>query len=352
MEAGRLDEIIRRFPECRVAVLGDFFLDKYLDTDPELAQISVESGKTAHQVVSIRTSAGAAGTIINNLKALDAGELYTLGVTGDDGEGYELRKCLDRLGCGMDGLINAPGLMTPTYLKPRNCRAADLSGEHERYDTKNRGATPVEAQDRVLDYLESLLPQIDAVAVQDQVEAEEEEDSGVVTRRVKTRLAELAVRFPDKTFWVDSRARIGAFRNVMIKVNAREAVKQVFPPGAEDPDDETVARAVAELRRRTGRPVFVTAGGRGMWTSDPETALVRGVSVPEPTDPTGAGDSATAGAVLALCAGATAPEAALVANLVASITVQQLAVTGTAGRRELGPRLEMWRAQAERRKTP
>ena len=95
MEAGRLEEIIRRFPDCRVAVLGDFFLDKYLDTDPELAQVSVESGKTAHQVVSIRTSAGAAGTIVNNLKALDAGELHTLGVTGDDGEGYELRKCLD-----------------------------------------------------------------------------------------------------------------------------------------------------------------------------------------------------------------------------------------------------------------
>ena len=291
MEAPRLEEIIRRFPDCRIAVLGDFFLDKYLDTDPELAQVSVESGKTAHQVVSIRTSAGAAGTIVNNLRALDTGEVFTLGVTGDDGEGYELRKCLNRLGCGMDGLINVPGLMTPTYLKPRNCRADDLSGEHERYDTKNRGATSVEAQDRVLDYLESILPRVDAVAVQDQVEAEEEEDSGVVTMRVKTRLAELAVRFPDKIFWVDSRARIGAFHNVMIKVNAREAVKQVFPPGAEDPDDETVARAVAELRRRTGRPVFVTAGGRGMWTSDPETGLVRGVSVPEPTDPTGAGEA-------------------------------------------------------------
>jgi bifunctional ADP-heptose synthase (sugar kinase/adenylyltransferase) len=352
MDAARLEQIIRRFPECRVAVLGDFFLDKYLDTDPELAQVSVESGKTAHQVVSIRTSAGAAGTIVNNLQALDAGKIYTLGITGDDGEGYELRKCLARLGCRMEGLISVPGLMTPTYLKPRNCRAADLSGEHERYDTKNRRPTPVDAQDKVLAYLESILPQVDAVAVQDQVEAEEEEDFGIVTARIKERLADLAVRFPDRVFWADSRARIGGFRNVMIKVNAREAVRQVFPPGAENPDDETVVRAMAELRKRTGKPVFVTAGERGIWTSDPEPALVRGVAVPEPTDPTGAGDSATAGGVLALCAGGTPREAALVANLVASITVQQLAVTGTAGRRELGPRLEMWRAQAERRNTP
>jgi bifunctional ADP-heptose synthase (sugar kinase/adenylyltransferase) len=352
MDAARLEQIIRKFPECRVAVLGDFFLDKYLDTDPELAQVSVESGKTAHQVVSVRTSAGAAGTIVNNLHALDAGRLCALGITGDDGEGYELRKCLSRLGCGMEGLISVPALFTPTYLKPRNCRAADLSGEHERYDTKNRRPTPVDAQDKVLAYLEKILPEIDAVAVQDQVEAEEEENSGVVTARVRDRLAGLAVRFPDKIFWADSRARIGAFRNVMIKVNAREAVRQVFPPGTENSDDDVVVRAMAELRRRTGKPVFVTAGGRGMWSSDPEPALVRGVAVPEPTDPTGAGDSATAGGVLALCAGATPSEAALMANLVASITVQQLAVTGTASRRELGPRLEMWRAQAERRNTP
>ncbi len=351
MDAARLDELLRRFPECRVAVLGDFFLDKYLDTDPGIAQVSVESGRTAHQVVSIRTSAGAAGTIVNNLRALDAGKIYTLGITGDDGEGYELRKCLDRLGCLIEGLISVPGLMTPTYLKPRDCRTADLSGEHERYDTKNRRPTPAAAQDRVLAYLESILPEIDAVAVQDQVEAEEEEDSGVVTARVKERLAELAVRFPGKIFWADSRARIGGFRNVCIKVNAREAVRQVFGRAEDNPDDRTVVRATAELRKLTGKPVFVTAGGRGMWVSDPGTALVRGVGVPEPPDPPGAGDSATAGGVLALCAGASPPEAALVANLVASITVQQLAVTGTAGRRELGPRLEMWRAQAERRET-
>ena len=70
------------------------------------------------------------------------------------------------------------------------------------------------------------------------------------------------------------------------------------------------------------------------------------VRVEGPIDPTGAGDSATAGAVLALCAGATLQEAALVANLVASITIQQLATTGTATPGQLGPRLEMWRRRA------
>ena len=342
MNAARLGEIVDRFPTFRVAVLGDFFLDKYLDTDPDLAEISVETGKTAHQVVAIRTSPGAAGTIVNNLSSLGAGEIHAIGVTGDDGEGYDLRKALAARRCRTEGLLALPGRLTATYLKPRNCRAADLAGEHERYDTKDRAPLAREAEDGILGYLESLLPRVHAVAVQDQVE---EEGRGVVTARVRERLAELGRAFPEKIFWVDSRARIGLFRNVMIKVNAREALMQAFRVGADEPADADVVRALAELRARMGRPVFVTAGRRGIWTSDPEPVLVRAVSVPEPTDPTGAGDSASAGAVLALCAGATPPEAALVADLVASITVQQLATTGTASPAELGPRLEMWLSQ-------
>jgi len=33
----RLEELLAKFPSRRVAVLGDFFLDKYLEVDPRLA---------------------------------------------------------------------------------------------------------------------------------------------------------------------------------------------------------------------------------------------------------------------------------------------------------------------------
>jgi bifunctional ADP-heptose synthase (sugar kinase/adenylyltransferase) len=342
VEVTRLQKLMRQFLGCRIAVLGDFFLDKYLDVDPALAEVSVETGKTAHQVAAIRYSPGAAGTVVNNLAALGTGELHLFGITGDDGEGYELRKALQKLGCKTEGLLTLPERFTPTYLKPRDCCKPHLSGEHERYDTKNRQQMPVDVQDRVLERFECLLPQIDAVTIQDQVD---EEECGIVTTKVRERLAEFADRYPEKIFWADSRCRINLFRNMIIKVNAHEAVKGAFPPGADDANDKIVTQAMAQLRRRTGKPVFITAGRRGIWISDPEPTLVRGVRVPEPTDPTGAGDSATAAGVLALCAGASLPEAALMANLVASITVQQLATTGTASPNQIGPRLEMWLSQ-------
>ena len=102
MAPERLAQLLERFSRLRIAVLGDFFLDKYLDVDPSLAEVSVETGKTARQVVSIRHSPGAAGTVVCNLAALGVGTIHCMGFTGDDGEAYDLRKDLTALGCRID----------------------------------------------------------------------------------------------------------------------------------------------------------------------------------------------------------------------------------------------------------
>jgi len=342
LAAARLVELIERFRSRRIAVLGDFFLDKYLEVDPALQEVSIETGKPAHQVVGVRCAPGAAGTVTGNLAALGAGTLHAIGLTGDDGEGYDLRRGLRALGCSTDHLHVDDSRRTPTYLKPRNAKDRTLAGEHSRYDTKNRARTPEAVQAKILESLDRLLPEVDAVAIMDQAE---DEDCGAVTRAVREAVADRARRFPKVVFWADSRRRIREFRAVIIKPNQFEAV------GIEDPEPgaevalEDLRAAVAGLRKETGAPVVATRGPKGMVVSDPEWTVVPGVRVEGETDPTGAGDSASAGAVIALSAGATLPEAALVGNLVASITVQQIGTTGTARPEELPPRLELWRGQ-------
>ena len=134
-------------------------------------------------------------------------------------------------------------------------------------------------------------------------------------------------------------------RHMIIKPNQFEAVGRPHPlPGDEVAVPELQA-ALQRLRTETAAPVFVTCGEKGMYVSDPEMTLIPGVEVPGPIDPTGAGDSATAGAVLTLASGGTPVEAALVGNLVASITVQQLDTTGTASPSQVLDRLNLWRAQ-------
>ena len=109
ISAERLRQLVDRFPSRPVAVLGDFFLDKYLDVEPSLAETSVETGRTAHQVVGVRHGPGAAGTVAANLAALGAEFLLTPAERGTDGaieKVYELiaeqpdRCCLYARGTG------------------------------------------------------------------------------------------------------------------------------------------------------------------------------------------------------------------------------------------------------------
>jgi rfaE bifunctional protein kinase chain/domain len=342
MTNDRLNELTSRFARCRVAVVGDFFLDKYLDLDPSLEEKSIETGLAAHQVVRIRHSPGAAGNVAQNLASLGVGRLRAIGFTGKDGEGYDLRADLTAIGCDDRMLEWIPDRHTPTYLKPCDITVPGIGGEHERFDTKNRQQLPAECEARIIQSLRRALSEVDAVIVADQVE---EDDCGVITDKVRDELAALAAQFPEVIFWVDSRRRIGRFRNVTLKPNAAEAIAAALPcyDGA---DDEIITEAGETLRARTGKPVFVTRSERGMLVFDDDGRTeVPGVHLDGPIDPTGAGDSCTAAAVLGLISGATNAEAALLANLVGSITVQQLGTTGRATVEQVAERLEVWRGQ-------
>jgi sugar/nucleoside kinase (ribokinase family) len=338
----RLRELTKDFGLLKVAVLGDFFLDKYFEVDPSLAEKSLETGKTAHQVVSVRHSPGAAGTVANNLAALGAGSLLAIGFTGDDGEGYELRRDLSALGVDIAHLHVDAGRRTPTYLKPRDFDHAGLAGEHSRYDMKNRRPTSPDLEDLVIGSLDAILGGMDVLVVMDQVE---DEDCGAVTRRIVRALAERLPRFPDLVAWADSRRRIMSFRGIMLKMNQFEmaGVHDARPDSVVP--DEVIAAELPALETIVGARAFVTAGERGVWVGGSEPLLVPALRIDVPIDPTGAGDSFTAGAVLALASGASSAEAALVGNLVASITVRQLGTTGIARRDELPGALDLWKEQ-------
>ena len=118
LNPSRLRSILSAYPSLRVGVVGDFFLDAYFDCEPELNEISLETGRTCYQVVRHRRQAGAAGTVAANLRALGVGAVEAVGYCGDDGEGYELRRAMQTLGLHTGGFYTTPDRFTPTYGKP------------------------------------------------------------------------------------------------------------------------------------------------------------------------------------------------------------------------------------------
>ena len=71
MNETRLKQILSHFPEVNILIVADFFLDNYLILDRELSEISLETGLEAYQVINLRNSPGAAGTVAAKLRALD-----------------------------------------------------------------------------------------------------------------------------------------------------------------------------------------------------------------------------------------------------------------------------------------
>jgi len=325
-----LNAILEQIPRLTIGVVGDLFLDRYLHLDATLTEPSLETGLDAFQVTCVRSQPGAAGTVLNNLAALGVKSAPTVSLIGDDGEGYELHQALDGLRI-VDSrhVISWPGRRTPTYTKPMLESPGQPARELNRLDIKNRTATPADAVDRILAAIEEITPRVDALLVLDQVS---EAECGVVTGRVRDRLAQFGAKHPCKPMLADSRARIGLFRKVWLKPNERECVRAV-PGVAEGPDQ--VRHCAIELARRCHRPVFCTRGANGILVVDSRIACEPVVQVPAfpvsgPIDIVGAGDSTSAGIVCALAAGASLTEAAAFGNLVASITIQQIGTTGTA----------------------
>ncbi|MBX7167373.1 MAG: hypothetical protein K1X74_13670 [Pirellulales bacterium] len=336
----RLAEFLADFPRRKIALLGDLFLDRYLDIDPDLHELSVETGLEAYQVTRIRNSPGALGTVINNLAALGVGRLLPVSTIGDDGQAYDLMQELARLPVDPAGIVQDPARRTPTYTKPMQRQPDGSWRELNRLDLRNRAVPSAATEEEVIARLDRAFADADGLIVLDQVN---EEGWGVVTPRLREHLVELTRRDPAKLIFVDSRAQIARFRCGTLKPNLRECLLALGRPESDDPE---LGRAAArELARQLGLRLFCTMGAAGILVVEPsgqggpaaqgssaETTdlLVPGYPVGGPIDPVGAGDSATSGIVASLLCGATAVEAAAVGNLVASITVQQLGTTGTA----------------------
>ncbi|MDH7600673.1 MAG: PfkB family carbohydrate kinase [Armatimonadota bacterium] len=349
MDRETLQCILAELPNQTIAVVGDFFLDRYFVIESSLAEKSVETGLTAHQVVDRRLSPGAAGTVVSNLRALGVGRVICISVIGVDGEGFELKRALRRIGADDSHIIESEERFTPCYTKPM-LREHGKERELERIDIKNRKILESHLEDEIISRLRSVLPSVDGVVIADQVQ---ERNVGVITDRVREEIARLAREYEDKPFIADSRARIGEYRDVIIKPNKFEAVDAVrgrarLDLGIVEPSSITVAEAkecAVDLSKRTGKPVFLTAQEDGIFVVDGDVVHVPAVLVTGEIDPVGAGDSCTAAIISALCAGSGLVDAALLGNIVASITIQKIGQTGTASPEEVIDRFDWWTSQ-------
>jgi rfaE bifunctional protein kinase chain/domain len=333
MTPQRFDAITTHYSRLRVAVVGDFCLDRYLEIDPARKEVSLETGLPVHNVVRVRSLPGGAGTILNNLAALGVAHLLPVGFAGDDGEGFELKRALASLpGVHTDAFMLTAERRTFTYAKPLLISPHRPPRELNRLDSKNWSPTPAGLQRRVVQALRALAPKVDAIIVLDQVDVPE---TGVVTRRVLQAIRAIKKERPDLLVMADSRRSLQGYPAVCLKMNRAElsrlAGKARLVPLRE------AGPTAAALAREKGNYCFVTLAEKGMIGAGPEGEVERLAALPVrgKIDVVGAGDCVTANLTAALASGASLREALQLANAAASIVVHKLGTTGTASIAEI-----------------
>lgn len=308
-------QILDRIPSLRALVIGDICLDRWCTYSPALAEPSRETGIDRVAVTSTVITAGAGGTVANNLRALGCGKVSVLGSIGDDGFGYELRQALARVGADLSLLVTSP-LPTFTYTKLLN---ADTGDEDLGRIDFVAPPPPPSIDDEIVARLHGSASSYDVILVADQAETE---SGGVVTPAVREALREIASQPSAPVIFVDSRMRIERFRNVIVKPNEREAHEACARLGV---------AGYSQLREAVGHSLMmVTHGPQGVLVLDGnQETMVPTVPIERPVDICGAGDSFSAGTALSLAAGAPPVEAAAFGNLVTSITIMKKG-TGSA----------------------
>lgn len=333
MSPERFQAITGEYGRLRVALVGDFCLDRYLEIDPRKQEISIETGLPVHNVTNVRSQPGGAGTIANNLVALGVGTIYPVGFAGEDGEGYELRRALAALpGVRLDHFIQTSERRTFTYCKPLVIEAGKSPRELNRLDQKNWLPTPAFLTERLTAELAAVASEVNAIILLSQVD---EPETGVLTKGVLESVRKMIGSNPQQISLADSRHGLEQFPPVLFKLNAAELASLAGTNAAADlPEIMLSAQALA---RRNGHAVFVTLAERGIIGAAPEGATEHLPAWPVhgEIDVVGAGDAVTANLTAALAAGATLREALELANAAASIVIHQLGTTGSASPNQL-----------------
>ncbi len=317
-----------KYPGLRLAVVGDFCLDRYLEIDPAKKEVSIETGLAVHNVVGVRAQPGAAGTVVNNLIALGIGKIFPVGFCGNDGEGFELQRALAAArGVDCRFFFQTGERRTFTYCKPLIVGHGKTPVELSRLDSKNWTPTPSPLQRELAAAVMAVSGGVDAMIILDQVDVPE---TGVVCGAVLSAIALVANGRPSLPILGDSRGGLRNFPAIMLKMNRAELAR--LAEATRLPNAAQVKTRAAALARRNGRNVFITLAEDGMAAASPEGKRFHRPALPVrgPIDVVGAGDAVTANLAAALAAGASLEQSVELATAAASIVVHQLGTTGTA----------------------
>ncbi len=308
----RYRELLSRFNKARVLVVGDIYLDE--NVYGIVTGVSLEAPIPIYEVHQRRYNPGAAGNAACNIAALGA-KTYMVGYVGEDVNAGIVRREFEARNVDISGLVVHPARPTNTYGKLKAGGHNIPVQEILRTDTPHPTFIDGAVEDAIIANIQRRAPDVDAIVVTDQV-------ASVATERVLREVVACTKKHKLLTIG-DSRGRAGAFHEFDLMVpNDREAG---IGTGIDVVDDASLERAEKALLN-VCKNAAITRGAKGIMVCAQDgtiTDVPVTITPAEVIDVTGAGDTVTAAMTVAMIAGATLAEAAVIGNAAAGVAVKQ-----------------------------
>ena len=323
----RLAEIVEQFRSKKIILYGDFVADEFQFGD--ISRVSREAPVLILKHRETRLVPGGGANATNNLMTLGANVLPVT-VVGDDAVGKALRDYFRKSGVDVSNIVTAKHWVTPTKVRFLAGWAHTTAQQVLRVDREPKEAPPEKVREQLLAKLSAKLASADGLAVSDY-------GFGSAT--------------PDRV----KKSLRGARREIPVTLDARHGLTRYAGCGitSATPNEAelealhhtSIGKDGSELER-CGRgtlavmkmeSLLVTRGRDGMALFEKSGSRFTQIPVhgsDQAVDVTGAGDTVLAAYTLALASGASALEAAHIANIAGGLVVMKRG-TATVSQAEL-----------------
>lgn len=292
----------------RVLVVGDLYLDRYIFGRP--ARVSREAPIMVLEETRQEDRPGGGTAPALAIHAL-GGQVWQVGVVGDDAEGRQLKELLTAQGVNTDGVLIES--QRPTTTKTRLVAEGPFNvfpQQVARVDRQDRTVITDEVAGQLAKIITRIAPSTDAILISDY-------RSGVVVPQVIE-----AARQGTRLATVDSQGSLADFAGfALVKCNQGEAEAYIGEPLA---DAVNRRQKLVELRQTLNcERLVVTLGpaGAALVTQDDDYTEVPPVVHRQVFDVTGAGDTVIAVMTAALAAGAHSVDALRLAQVAAGLVI-------------------------------
>ena len=328
----RLKRLLPKLKSRRIGVVGDLMLDRYLWGTA--SRLSPEAAVPVVDFAEQSECLGGAGNVAANLASLGA-RVEAFGLVGEDEPGQALRSCLREAGIAERGAVADKSRVTTV-----KTRVIARHQQIVRIDRERRDPVAAPLEEKLFRLLLASLKKLDGLVLSDY-------DKGLITDAFAERVLGACHHLKVPVFVKPKTSRLYAYRGARVIIcNTKEAGFFVTRSLHDEKSLEEAGRnllahfgcgAVVITRTEKGMSLFEESSPR--YITIPATSfeityarvgqpgVERGATGRQVFDVTGAGDTVLSVLSLAVAAGASLPDAAVLANTAAGVVVGKL---GTA----------------------